>query len=431
MRNDQILLDKKGQNFTVEASHHSNFIVFLVQIGVMLAVGLLFGLIMRWLKQPSVLGELIGGIVLGPTVLGLLFPDLYVRLFPPVATIIQEREGIIRIGMLFFMFVAGLEVNLSQLRQQTQTVLYVSVLGCAIPFGLGVASIHLFPELWGESAQNQGADFALFIGIALSISALPVITRILMDLELLHKPFGGIVITSATLNDLIGWALFALLLSHLNTSGPQRSLAYTLILTFLFAAIVLAIGHWLGQPLFRWARQRLAFPSGFLGVSAVLIVLAAAVAETLNIHAIFGAFLVGVALYPVFHLDHGASQVKEIVHQFAISLFAPLYFVSVGLKANFAAHFDLSLVLFMILLATLGKVGGAALGARLSKMTGRDSLAVGFAMNARGAMEMILASVALEVGLIDQRVFVALIIMALTTSMLSGPMLQWLLGRAQ
>jgi Kef-type K+ transport system membrane component KefB len=145
----------------------------------------------------------------------------------------------------------------------------------------------------------------------------------------------------------------------------------------------------------------------------------------MHIHAIFGAFLVGVALIPVFERNE-ADHAQEIIYQFAVSLFAPLYFVSVGLKADFAANFDGPLVLLVIVVATVGKILGAAVGARIGRLPLQESLAVGFAMNARGAMEMILASVALEFGLIDQRIFVALVTMALVTSMMSGPLLQWL-----
>lgn len=408
-----------------EAEPHL-IIAFLLQIGVMLATGLAFGQLMRKVHQPAVLGELIGGIVLGPTVFGFLFPGLSAWLFPAHPEIIHARDNVIRIGILFFMFVAGLEVDLAQLRQRKESILLVSVLGCLLPFGLGIASILLFPDFWNYPTQGSRFNFMLFIGIALSISALPVITRILMDLRLLQHPVGSIVITAAALNDLVGWALFALLFSNLGTASLEANLVRTFGLMAIFTVSVLVIGRWLGQSMFRWARTTLAWPSGFLSLSAVFIFTSAAFAESMSIHAIFGAFLIGVALFPIFEHEE-VSQVKEIIHQFALSLFAPLYFVSVGLKVNFIAYFDWQLVVVILLLATVGKISGAALGAWLSGMKRRESLAVGVAMNARGAMEMILATLALEAGLIGPRVFVALVTMALVTSMLSGPGLQWLL----
>lgn len=397
--------------------------VFLWQIGIMLAVGLIFGQVMRRFNQPAVLGELIGGIVLGPTIFGFFLPPVYQTLFPSQAEITQAREAIIRIGMLFFMFVAGLEVNLSQLRQRKQSILLVSILGCLFPFSLGAASILLFPNFWEYSPASKGTNFLLFIGIALSISALPVITRILMDLRLLDTELGGIVITSAAINDLLGWSLFALLLSNLTVNNLQDNAFKTIGLTFVFSVLVVGVGRGIGKYLFPWARNALIWPSGFLGVSTIFIFIAAATAETMNIHAIFGAFLIGVALFPIFEQD-GVTPAKEIIHQFALTLFAPLYFVSVGLKANFAANFDIQLVLLIVGLATIGKVGGAVVGAWISGINFKDTWAIGFAMNARGAMEMILASIALEVGLIDQRIFVALVTMALVTSIMSGPLLQ-------
>ncbi|MDP3936744.1 MAG: cation:proton antiporter [Deltaproteobacteria bacterium] len=414
-------------------SHPDLAVVFLIQVGVMLAAGLLFGQLMRKCHQPAVLGELVGGIVLGPTVCGVFFPEIYQRLFPGEPELVHAREVLIKIGMLFFMFVAGLEVNLSQLRKRKKAILLISILGCGLPFGLGVASVLLVPGLWGYSSGNWQSNFVLFIGIALSISALPVIARILMDLRLLHKELGGIVLTSAAINDLLGWALFALLLSNLTASNLDGNLARTLGLTFTFCLLVLGFGRWAGPVLFRWARKSLVWPSGYLALTAILIFMSAAVAETMHIHAIFGAFLIGVALFRVFE-HKGAGQAKDVIHQFAISLFAPIYFVSVGLKANFAISFDLELVLLVIGIATVGKVGGAGLGAWISGIAYKEALAIGFAMNARGAMEMILASIALEYGLIDQRIFVALVTMALVTSMMSGPVLQRLLriprGRA-
>lgn len=402
--------------------------LFFLQIAVMLGLALLCGQIMRYFNQPAVLGELLGGILLGPTVFGLILPEYYSTLFPGIPEIAQNRTAVIRIGMLFFLFVAGLEVNLSQVRQHQKSVVLVSLLGCLIPFLFGFGAVWLFPAMWGTPNQQQWIVLAAFIGTSLSISALPVITRILMDLRLLQKEFGSIVLSAATINDLFGWALFALLLGAINPSesGESQNVIATLGGVFIFSIVILAFGRWIGQPILGWARKSLIWPSGFLGVSAVFILISAAIAEALHIHAVFGAFLIGIALYPAYD-DGEGFEAKEIVYQFVITFFAPLYFVSVGLEANFALHFDFVLVLSVTLIATIGKVLGAGLGAWLGGRTLRDALAMGFAMNARGAMEIILASVALDQGLIDERIFVALVIMALVTSMLSGPALQWLL----
>jgi Kef-type K+ transport system membrane component KefB len=403
--------------------------LFFFQISAMLAVALVFGQIMRRLRQPAVLGELIGGIILGPTVAGHLAPQAFHSLFPANPAVTGAREAMIGIGMLFFLFVAGLEVNLAHLRQRRLCVVLSSLLGCFLPFAQGFASVLLFPRTWGELIANEQLMLALFIGTALSISALPVITRILMDLRLIQQEIGSIVMTAATMNDLIGWSLFAVLLCDLDLTRPWADIGRILLGVTLFSLLVLGTGRWLGPPFLKWVRASLVWPSGFISSIIIFILMAAALADLFGVHAIFGAFLVGVALHRVFK-GNDEDQVKEIIHQFAISFFAPLYFVSIGLKADFAANFDPHLVFMVILLATTGKVGGASLGAWLGGISRRKALAIGFGMNARGAMEMILASVALDHGMIDQRIFVALVTMALVTSMLSGPMLQWMMRPA-
>lgn len=391
----------------------------------MLAAALVCGQIMRKFHQPRVLGELLGGILLGPTVFGALFPDLSAQILPPTGPVANALDIVLQLGMLFFLFVAGLEVNLSNLRQKGRAVALTSITGIAIPFALGAGTVLLFPDFWHIPGREQGLPFVLFIGAALSISALPVIARIFMDLGLLNKPIGGVVLAAATIDDLIGWSLFTVVLSEFVPTQAPRSVWVTLILLVLFAISTLLVGHFVGQRALHWLRRTLSWPSGFIGVTTVLILLGATFAEFIGIHAIFGAFLVGVTLGQVVEKE---NEAHDVIYQFAVSFFAPLYFVSVGLKADFAAHFDLPLVLFVLVVASLGKIVGAGLGARLGGMSVRESLAIGVGMNARGAMEMILATVALDYGIIDERLFVALVTMALVTSFLSGPLLPRLLS---
>lgn len=407
---------------------HQDLVAFFLRTGVMLAAALLCGQLMRRVHQPRVLGELVAGIFLGPTVFGALFPRLSAALLPASSSVIAAQDIMLQIGMLFFLFVAGLEVNLPHLRRNSRAVILTSVAGITIPFALGAAAVLLFPRLWGPQATTSGITFVLFIGAALSISALPVIARIFMDLNLLNQPIGGIVLAAATVNDLIGWALFTVVLGQFVPASASHGIGVTLLLLVLFTITVLALGRYVGGPILHWLRRTLAWPSGFISVTAVLILLGAAIAEGIGIHAIFGAFLVGVALGQVVEKE---NEAHDVIYQFAVSFFAPLYFVSVGLKADFAANFDVGLVLFVLAVATVGKIAGSSLGARLGGMSGREALAIGVGMNARGALEMILATVALDYGIIDERLFVALVTMALVTSFLSGPILPRLLARPQ
>ena len=404
---------------------HSDLILFFVQLAAMLGCAVLFGHIARLVHQPAVLGELIGGIVLGPTLLGHLFPAAHQWLFPPSDTLAIAQDGLIKLGMLFFMFVAGLEINLRQVRRQGRQAALISILGIVVPLGLGIGLVYMWPSLWGAVVQDRLWLFALFLGAALSISALPVIARILVDLGLLDTPLGTLVMVAATVNDLIGWALFAVVLSYL-VPAAHTSPELLLGQVIAFSLLTLVVSYWIGLRAMAWLHDHLAWPGGFIGVAAVLVLVAAALAELFGLHAFFGAFLVGVGLGQGTKKSYEAYQT---IHHFAVNFLAPIYFVSIGLQADFVSHFDIVLVSIVTLTACVGKIGGASLGARLAGLELREALTVGFSLNARGAMEIILASIALDHALIDQRIFVAMVIMALATSMISGPAIRQVQGQ--
>jgi Kef-type K+ transport system membrane component KefB len=252
-----------------------------------------------------------------------------------------------------------------------------------------------------------------------------VIARVLFDLGLARRELGALVLSSATLDDLVGWSLFAAILGSFTPHAAARFPPWASILSILgVAALVLTRGRFIvRQVRARIPAQRV---GARIGVATLLWLLGAAAAEWLGVHAIVGAFLVGLALA---HDDEPDAS-TEPVHQFALGIFAPIYFVSLGLRTDFASNFDLGLVAIVLVVACLGKIIGATLGARLGGIAWRPSWAVGFGMNARGAMEIILASVALEQHLIDERLFVALVVMALVTSLLSGPVMARLLAEA-
>jgi Kef-type K+ transport system membrane component KefB len=406
---------------------HHTLIIFFGQIAVMLGMALVCGQIMRRFHQPAVLGELLGGILLGPTLLGRLFPKLFASLFLDDMVAAQWRDAVIKMGMLFFLFVAGLEIDLRQVRRQKWSVSLAGLLGVCVPFALGVGAAILWPDLWGSRAKNGGMVFPLFMGTALSISALPVIARILMDLGLLRTSLGAVVMSAAAISDLIGWSLFATILATVEQGRHSRTPAAIFATVVAFSVAVLLLGRYLARPLLGPARRLLTWPTGFIGLTIVAILVVAIVAELAGVHGMFGAFLLGVALCPGTESED-ANQAHDAICQFSVSFFVPLYCVSVGLKMDFAANFDPILVLVALGIASVGKVLAGGVGARLGGMAWRESWAVGLALNARGAMELILASVALEYDLIDARIFVALVFMALATSMLSGPSLQWVLG---
>jgi Kef-type K+ transport system membrane component KefB len=403
-----------------------DMVTFFLEIAVMLSVSLLCGQLMNRLGLPAVFGELFGGIILGPTVLGWLSPYTFNWLFPASGAVFQGKDALIQICMLFFLFAAGLEMNLSLAKKQVNYIAWASLTGIVVPFVMGFGMVVLFPDLWTGHFNVEKLLFAMFMGTALSISALPVIARILMDLDLMNTDIGMTVIGAATINDLVGWSLFAFILSNFAPYSIINIPPYmTFLLILLLFTFMLTIGRALAQGALKLLKSYMPWPGSFLGITAVLILIAAACAEAIGVHAVFGAFLVGLAFSQNLEKRDAAH---EMVYQFVMYFFAPLYFVSIGLRANFVASFDLVLVLVVLSIACIGKVLGVTLGLRASKMPWKQSAVIGFALNARGAMEMILATVAKDAGLIDDRLFVALIIMALVTSVLSGPIMSRLNG---
>jgi Kef-type K+ transport system membrane component KefB len=402
----------------------TQFQSFFMQIAVMLAVAWCFGYLAKKLGQPIVLGEIIGGILLGPTLLGAISPEIYVAVFPVDKAITTGMEALLKIGLLFFMFAAGLEVNLVHFRENKKLIALTSLFGGLLPFALGFGMVMLLPTLWGSAGQSL--MLALFIGTALSISALPVIARILMEMNLIGSKIGMTIMTSAMVNDWFGWILFAFLLRQLGHGTMEEGVYATLAWVLAYTVAVLAIGRWLVLPMMNNSRLFKDWPGGLLSFVALLIMLAAVGAEKVGINAFFGAFLVGMA----FSQGHDPEQEKTInsmIQPFALTFFAPLYFVSVGLKANFSSQLDVTLCGLIFLVACIGKIIGAGLGARLGGMQWRDALAVGMGLNARGAIEIILATIALEYHLIDGRIFVALVVMAFLTTLLSSAVLKYLL----
>ncbi len=402
---------------------HDTVVQLLIQLSVMLLLGRLFAEVARRLKQPAVIGEILAGIIIGPTVLGLVQPDWFNFLFPVGDVSGVVLAGLVQVAVVMLLFIAGLEVDLHIVLQQGKQSILTSMLGLVIPFMFGFTFPYFFPEFFGIADGQENLVFALFMGTAMAISALPVIVRILMDLNLFKSRMGLLVVASAMIDDVIGWLIFSVLISMISKDNHMPFIS-TLLLTVGFAAIMLTLGRGLLNRILPWINKNMAWPGGVLSLSLSLCFMGAAFTEYIGIHAIFGAFIVGVSLGDS---KHFSERAKEIVHQFINNIFAPLFFVSIGLRVNFATNFDLPLTLIIIVIAFAGKIIGSGLGTKLGGFTWRESLAAAFGMNARGAMEIILGLVALENGLINEKVFVSLVIMALVTSMSSGPLMKWML----
>lgn len=404
---------------------HADVVHLLMQLAVMLLMGRFFAEVARKFKQPAVIGEIIAGILLGPTVLGMIQPEWFHMLYPVPSGAGTVLSGMVQVAVVMLLFVAGLEVDLHIVWQQGRQAVATSLLGLIIPFLVGFIFPYLFPEFFGIADTSAHLTFALFMGTAMSISALPVIVRILMDLNMFKSRMGLLVVASAMVDDVIGWMIFSVILGMIG-KGSAMPVWNTALLTVVFAVGMMTLGRGLLNRLLPWVNRKLAWPGGVLSLSLALCFLAAAFTEYIGIHAIFGAFIMGVALGDS---EHFSERAKEIVHQFINNIFAPLFFVSIGLRVNFITNFDLMLTLVILFIAFAGKISGAGLGARLGGLSWKESLAAGFGLNARGAMEIILGLVALENGLINETVFVSLVIIALVTSTTSGPLMRWSLQR--
>jgi len=404
-----------------------NLTLFLVQIALVLAIPLCMAKLLEKLALSPLVVELLCGVILGPTVFGMLAPQLFATVFHVASRATQAREAVTELGLLLFVFMAGLELQPPQLRTLGRPIFWTSFLGILVPLVFGVGSVLLWPEFWRDDTPANVPLLALFVGTILSITALPVIARILMDLNLMKTELGGIIMSSAMLNDLAGWGLLAVILSNFGGEGRTgRNWWASLVTVLLVFGLILNLSNQRIQRAVGW----LNLPKKTLQLKLTFLVLltAAVFSEVVGTHATLGAFLAGVALG---RIPEARTLAHESFHQTTAGIFATMYFVSIGLKTNFVANFDPWLVAFVLLVACAGKIGGVFAGARLGNKSPREALLVALGMNARGAVGIVLSTVALDYGLIDQRIFVALVIMALVTSVLSAVGIKHLLGSGQ
>ncbi|MFO7831442.1 MAG: cation:proton antiporter [Desulfuromonadaceae bacterium] len=411
----------------MEALTSHNVTVMFFSLAVLLGVARLLGEVAQRLRQPSVLGELLAGVILGPTILGRMAPALSETLFPLHGVNAIALESIATLAIGLFLLVAGMEVDLSTAWKQGKTGGKIGLSSIAIPFAVATLAAFVVPEALGRQPDSDPLVFALFFAIAISISALPIIAKTLIDMGLYRSDLGMVVISAAILNDVIGWVVFAVILGFLSgTGGAGLEIVLTIALTLIFIAGMLTAGRYLIHKILPFVQAYTRWPAGELSFALILGLLGAAFTEWIGIHAILGAFIVGVAIGDSSHLR---ERSRVIIGDFVSFIFAPVFFASIGLKVDFLAHFDVVLVLTVLLMACVCKLIGGTLGARWGGMSKRESLAVGFAMVSVGAMGIIVGMIALNAGIIDERLFVALIVMAMVTSMISGPSMRLVLHK--
>lgn len=404
----------------------STLIILFSQVALFLLISMIFGAIALKFGQPKVIGELIGGVLTGALLAQLSnIPKFEILHFVSKTT--PQFNGLAQLGMLLFMFIAGLEVNLDLASKKKKPSILSGFFGMLLPFAMGVGAIWIFPWMKGESSHIDNMTYGLFIGVSLALSALPVILKILMDLNLINSEEGTVILTSATISDLLCWTFFACLVSFMGTMGSIFGIVIIILKFTVFPIVVLALGSDFMQNPVRNFKRKFGKSIGYLETAILVILLIAACAEWLGIHPFFAVFILGIALRKRFV----GSVAQTVLHRFAMDFFAPLYFISIGFKVNFFLYFDLKLCLIILLIACVGKIVGSGIGARLGGMSLKSATAVGFGLNARGAVEIIIATVALEMKIIDERMFVAIVLMAILTSIIAGVALRILLGSRQ
>lgn len=404
----------------------SPFVLLLAQLAVMLICGLVGGAVMRLARQPAVLGEMIGGVILGPTVMGAIAPEWQAGLFPTAGAAGALRNSVIKFGMLFFMFMVGLEINARSILRNGVVALSVGLLGTLVPLAVGIAMVYALPSLFHVATTGEKFAVALFIGAAMANSANPVLARILSDLGLLKDRLGAILMSATVVDDLVSWTLLFVVFEQMNNAVGEATTAAVvgseIVAVLGFFVLTLAIGWLTSRVVSVWHVRRPQQVAGRMGLLSALILLTAAAAEHLQIHAFLGPFLFGIALTPT--ETEAEDETYEGIRRFSTGVFVPIYFVSLGLTTDFVAHFVPLLVFVILAVACLGKVPAAYLGARIGGLDSSSAWGVGWGMNARGATGIILANVGLEKGVIDQPTYVALVVMALVTSIMAAPFMK-------
>lgn len=398
--------------------------VFIAEIVLLLVCGRLLGEAMQRLGQPSVIGQLLAGIVLGPSVFGALFPHARAAIFPSAAEQKAMLEAISQLGILMLLLLTGMETDLSLVRKVRTPALLVAVSGIAVPFACGVALGELLPDALLPDPEKRLLT-ALFLGTALSISSIKIVAMVVREMNFMRRNLGQIIVASAILEDTAGWIIISLTLG-IAARGTLDPLA--ILKTVAGIAVFLAASLTLGRPLvfrlIRWVNDT--FHIEFAVITAILAVMGAMalVTSALGVQSVLGAFVAGVLVgeSPIL-----TRHIDQVLRGLIAALFMPLFFGLAGLGADLRILGDrqmLMLAAALVFVASVGKFGGAFLGAKLSGLSVREGAALGAAMNARGSTEVIVASIGLAQGALTQTLFTMIITMAMLTTSLMPPMLR-------
>lgn len=403
-------------------------LVFLVQVGSLLALALLLGRLAVRLGMPAVVGELTSGVLLGPSLLDQVAPGLTGWLLPKDPAQFHLLDAFGQIGVLLLVGVTGIQLDFALVRKKGLAAAKISLFGLVVPLGLGVACGFLLPSALSADGAERGV-FALFLGVAMCVSAIPVIAKTLMDMGLLHRNVGQLTLTAGMVDDAVGWLLLSVVSAMATvgvSTGKVAASAGCLLL-------VLAIAFAARRPvalLLRWANRQ-SEPGVAVSLMVVLMLLSAAGTHALGLEAIFGAFVCGIVIGTTGEVGAaGLAPLRTLV----LGVLAPVFFATAGLRMDLTALGEPSVLvagIVVLLVAIAGKFAGAFLGARLSGLGRWEALALGAGMNARGVVEVVVAMVGLRLGVLTTATYTIVVLVAIVTSLMAPPILRHAMSRVE
>jgi Kef-type K+ transport system membrane component KefB/nucleotide-binding universal stress UspA family protein len=412
-----------------EGGHGPSEAIFVAQLMLLMIAGRLLGEVMLRIGQPAVMGQLIAGLILGPSVFGFLLPDWQHMLFPPVKEQKAMLDGIAQFGVLVLLLLTGMETDLKLARQTGRASAIASIAGILVPFVCGVGLGLALPDNMLPHPDMRLIT-SLFLGTALSIASVKIVATIIREMNFMRRTVGQVILASAIIDDTVGWMITAVIFSlALHGAVDSLALARSIIGTLVFMGVSLTVGRRLVFFAIRWVNDN--FTSDFAVITAILVIMSimAIITDLIGVHTVLGAFVAGILIgeSPILtrHID---EQLRGLISAF----FMPVFFGTAGLSADLTILGDpmlLALTAGLIMIASVGKFGGAFAGSKFAGLTGREALALGTGMNARGSTEVIVASIGLSMGALSQNLYSMIVTMAIVTTMAMPPTLRWALSR--
>lgn len=403
--------------------------IFAAQLVLLLLVGRLIGEVMTRLGQPAIFGQLLAGVVLGPSVFGAVLPDLRQIIFPDTPTLRTMIDAVSQIGIMLLLLLTGMETDLSLVNRKRGAVLFGSLFGIAVPFACGVALAYALPQELIPS-QAQRLVTALFLGTALSISSVKIVAMVLMEVGAIRRDLGQLILATAILDDTLAWIIVAIV-SGIADDGVVNfgDIGTSLAFVGLFLAASLTVGRRAVARIILWCNDNMAIEVPVISAILIIMFALAFTTDLIGVHAALGAFVAGILIgQSPFLTDH----IENHLRGFVIAFFSPVFFAVAGLGMDLRTLLDPTLLWFtlsVILVASAGKFLGALAGGRLGGLTVRESLALATGLNARGSTEVIIASIGLSIGALSGQLFTMVVAMAIVTTMIMPPTLRWMLAR--